>query len=393
MLAKLKNMSLINKLKLVSIVTSVFMLIGLLMTFKVWTLKHDFPVISVLDFLPQLGAQITLIGFIGLLFVTAVSIFWHKSKIYSLVILLSVLLLSQDYMRWQPWIYMYMLIFWIVSRAKKNNSQQLIWALQLLMAGIYFWAGGHKLNPFFRNTFPLEMAQVLGHLFNIERLSIIYKLAYLGFLIPLIEIAIGFGLLFKKYRFYALVMASMTHVIIILFQAPHGFNYFGIVYPWNLAMLLIIWTLFYGDDSEITFKEVRKSILLKVIFLLIWLLPSLNIFGLWHNYTSFKLYTGNDKYLFVVVDKADLNSTLEQFKPYQFNRYKQFKSLFNLTENDKIISLYDWSINTYHIPLNLNKAAQQQLVSYFLRLNKFLKTPVRFIIYEKGQYKILQNNH
>jgi len=393
MLSKFNRISLDNRLKFIKIVTAIFMLIGLLMTFKVWTLNHDFPVIKVVGFLPQLGSQTTYFTFILLIIATSVSIFWHKSKIYSLIILLSVLLLSQDYMRWQPWVYMYGLIFWIVSLSKKNNSQQLIWALQLLMAGIYFWAGGHKLNPFFRNTFPLEMAQVLGHLFNIESLSIIYKLTYLGFLIPLIEIAIGIGLLFKKYRFYALVTASITHVIIIVFQAPHGFNYFGIVYPWNLAMLLIIWVLFYGDTSKIIFKEARKSILLKVIFVLIWLLPSLNIFGLWHNYASFKLYTGNDKYLFVVVDKADLNSTLDQFKPYQFNKYKQLNTQFNITANKKIISLYDWSINTYHIPLNLNKAAQQQLVSYFLRLNKFLKKPVRFIIYEKGQYKNLQNNH
>jgi uncharacterized membrane protein YphA (DoxX/SURF4 family) len=296
-------------------------------------------------------------------------------------------------MRWQPWVYMYGLIFWIVSLSKKYNSQQLIWALQLLMAGIYFWAGVHKLNPFFRNTFPLETAQGFSHLFSIVSTSIIYKLTYLGYLIPLIEIAIGVGLLFKKYRFYALVTASITHVIIIVFQAPHGFNYFGIVYPWNLAMLLIIWALFYGDDSEITFKEARKSILLKVIFILIWLLPSLNIFGLWHNYASFKLYTGNDKYLFVIVNKTDLNSTLKQFKPYQFNKYKQLNTQFNITPNEKIISLYDWSINTYRIPLNLNKATQQQLIAYFLSFNESIKHPLRFIIYEKGQYKILQNNH
>lgn len=390
MLSKLKSASLDNRLKFIKIVTAVFMLIGLFMTFKVWTLQHNFPVIKVVDFLPQLSSRITYFTFILLLIVTAVSVFLHKSKTYSLIIVLSVLLLSQDYMRWQPWIYMYLLIFWIVSRAKKINSQQLIWALQLLITGIYFWAGAHKLNPFFRNTFPLEMAQGLGHLFDIKNISIIYKLTYLGYLIPLIEIAIGFGLLFKKYRFYALIAATITHLIIIIFQAPHGFNYFGIVYPWNLAMLLIIWGLFYGDTSVISFKEVKKSVLLKVIFILIWLLPSLNIFGLWHNYTSFKLYTGNDKYLFVIANKADLNGPLKQIAPYKFDEYKRLNTQFNLTQNDKIISFYHWAINDYHLPLNLNKVAQQQLIQYLLNKKDKLKYPLRFIIYEKGQYKLLK---
>ena len=137
MLSKLKSTSLENRLTFIKTVTAVFMLIGLLMTFKVWTLQHDFPVIKVIDFLPQLDYQTTYFVFILLLMATAVSVFWHKSKIYSLIIVLSVVLLGQDYMRWQPWIYMYMLIFWIVSRTKKHNSQQLIWVLQLLMAGIY----------------------------------------------------------------------------------------------------------------------------------------------------------------------------------------------------------------------------------------------------------------
>jgi len=107
---------------------------------------------------------------------------------YLAIILLSVVLLSQDYMRWQPWTYMYLLIFGIVSRLKNTPQKHLILALQLLMAGIYFWAGAHKLNPYFRNGFPLEMAQYLAALFNISNTAIIYKLTYLGFLIPLIEI-------------------------------------------------------------------------------------------------------------------------------------------------------------------------------------------------------------
>lgn len=393
MLAKLRNMSLINRLKLVSIVTSVFMLIGLLMTFKVWTLKHDFPVIKVLDFLPQLGSQITLVVFIGLLFVTIVSIFWYNSKVYMLIILLSVLLLSQDYMRWQPWIYMYLLIFWVLSRAKNRNQKQIVFALQLLMAGIYFWAGAHKLNPYFRNGFPLEMSHYFANLFNISNNAIIYKLTYLGFLIPVIEISIGLGLLIKKYRIYALIAATLTHLVIIIFQAPHGFDYFGIVYPWNVAMLLIIWFLFYGERKVISLKEVQKNLLLKPVVLLVWLLPVLNIFGLWHNYTSFKLYTGNDRHLFVVVNQDDLNNSLKQFKPYRFTKYKQLYTQLKLAPADKIISLYHWSIGTYHLPLNLNSAAQQQLTGYFLSFNKSLKQPVKFIIYEKGQYKILQNNH
>lgn len=393
MLAKLKNISLIDRLKLVSTVTAVFMLIGLLMTFKVWTLQHSFPVIKVIDFLPQLNAQLTLLIFVLLLLLTLISVFWHKPKIYGLVIIISVILLSQDYMRWQPWIYMYLLIFWIVSRDKKEQQQQLIWTLQLLMAGIYFWAGVHKLNPYFRNGFPLEMVHYLANLFNISNNAIIYKLTYLGFLIPIIEIGVGLGLLIKKYRFYALITATLTHLVIIVFQAPHGFEYFGIVYPWNVAMLLIIWLLFYGDDKAISLKDIKKSFLLKVIVLLVWLFPILNVFGLWHNYTSFKLYTGNDRHLFVIVNQEDLNDSLKQFKPYQFNKYKQLYTQFKLTPTDKIISLYHWSIGTYHLPLNLNNAAQQQLVNYFLSFDKSLKQPLRFIIYEKGSYKILQNNH
>jgi uncharacterized membrane protein YphA (DoxX/SURF4 family) len=392
-LKKLKDYTLKNRLTAIKTITAVFMLLGFLMTFKVWFLQHDFPVIKVLNSIPVLGSQTTVIIFILLLLSTAMSIFWHHSNIYILIILLSVVLLSQDYMRWQPWIYMYLLIFWIVSRAKKGNRQQLIWALQLLLAGIYFWAGAHKINPYFRNTLPLDMAQNLGTWFQGLSPEIIYKITYLGYLIPIIEMGIGIGLLFKKYRYFALITASITHIFIIMFQAPHGFDYFGIVYPWNIAMLLIIWLLFYYDDSLISVKEIKKSLLLKIITLLIWFFPALNIFGLWHNYTSFKLYTGNDRYLFAIVNKADLNNSLKLLKPYQFEVYKQLNTQFNLSENEKIISFYHWAIGTYHLPLNLNNAAQKKLIKYIENYKNKLKQPVRFVIYEEGRYKLLNTKN
>ncbi len=393
MFRNLNTLALKNRLKLIKIVTAVFMLTGLLMTFKVWTLQHDFPVIKVLDVLPAMGTIITLITFIVLLLATTGSVFWHNSKLYSLIILLSIILLSQDYMRWQPWVYMYLLIFFIVSYEKKENRQKIVWALQLLLAGIYFWAGAHKVNPYFRNTLPLDIAQTLGIWFEGLRPAIIYKITYVGYLIPIIEIGIGVGLLFKKYRYYALIAATITHVFIIIFQAPHGFDYFGIVYPWNVAMLLIIWLLFYGDTTIISIREIKKSLLLKGIILLVWLLPALNIWGLWHNYTAFKLYTGNDRYLFAIVNKADLNNSLKPLKPYRFEVYKQLNTQFNLSENEKIISFYHWAINTYHLPLNLNNATQKQLIKYIENYNDKLKQPVRFVIYEKGRYKLLNTKN
>jgi len=75
MRTNIKNLSPLKRVKLVSTLTAVFMFIGLLMTFKVWTLQHNFPVIKVLKILPALGSQSTLIVFKLLLVSTFVSIF------------------------------------------------------------------------------------------------------------------------------------------------------------------------------------------------------------------------------------------------------------------------------------------------------------------------------
>jgi hypothetical protein len=67
-----------------------------------------------------------------------------------------------------------------------------------------------------------------------------------------------------------------------------------VVWPWNIAMALFVWILFW-QDKETTARRiiVGKSAFHLLVLVLFGLLPSLSFVDLWDSYLSGALYSGN----------------------------------------------------------------------------------------------------
>ena len=144
---------------------------------------------------------------------------------------------------------------------------------------------------------------------------------------PFVEIAIAVMLWSPRLRRLAFALTILTHAFALLFLGPLGHNYNWVVWPWNLAMVALVFGLFAsGKMFEITatittdlaagkisklprtppetaasnlfslrqtcLELVRARAALAIIAAY-GLLPALSYSGRWDSYFSFALYSGN----------------------------------------------------------------------------------------------------
>ncbi|MDR3700881.1 MAG: hypothetical protein P4L56_14645 [Candidatus Sulfopaludibacter sp.] len=110
---------------------------------------------------------------------------------------------------------------------------------RLIVAATYFWSGLAKLNPnFFAVVFP--------SLFTTFVAAVPPLISHLAFLAPMVECGAGIGLLTTRFRSPALFCAAGTHGFILLAIGPLGSRFNAVVWPWNLAMIAVLFVLFFG---------------------------------------------------------------------------------------------------------------------------------------------------
>jgi hypothetical protein len=153
---------------------------------------------------------------------------------------------------------------------------------------IYFWSGISKINPgFVHETFGWMVGPAV-HFLPAEH--------SLGFAAPLIESAIGIGLLTRRFRNLAVGLAVAMHILILAAIGPWGHNLNRVVWPWNLAMCALVILLFWRTPG-VQIHDVLwgKPLFQKVALLLFGILPALSLADLWDSYLSFALYSGNQR--------------------------------------------------------------------------------------------------
>ena len=138
-------------------------LIGMLLSWKLWISSRLFPMLPPIEGLPAFPNPLDWIV-AGLLALTLAAglVFPHR-RIAQAALGLTLVLALQDQMRWQPWVYTYMLLllpfafqdFSFASKKEQPVSPVLLW-FQIFLAGLYFWGGVHKLNDNFVDViYPL----------------------------------------------------------------------------------------------------------------------------------------------------------------------------------------------------------------------------------------------
>ena len=184
-------------------------------------------------------------------------------------------------------------------------------------------------------------------------------------------------------RFWAFGAAIAVHGYSLLVLGPLGHNYNWVVWPWNLAMPLLLWVLFAKGDYwqqkaaqlvptqndrtraparqekkaasipvsdgslKQAFAELMGSKLALAIVVCYGLLPILSFYGKWDAYFSFALYSENSASanVFVTQEFAD------RLPPPMRKQVQKFQADFEpVHQGPLVFNLGAWGYEELHVP-------------------------------------------
>lgn len=194
----------------------------------------------------------------------------------------------QDIVRFQPWFHMYCFVTLVAAFCKRTENG--LNALRIMICGVYFWAGFHKLNmTFFTQIMPWFFAPIY-----IPSFDWLFKIA--GYITPIFEAAIGIMLLFPQWRRAATAMAFIMLMVVLICLGPYGHNWGKVIPLWNIWLFLMEVRLFlipaYNENRPLLrFKLQQVSMLISVIMFVA--APALAIFVPGYARLGFKIFAGN----------------------------------------------------------------------------------------------------
>ncbi|RZK10651.1 MAG: hypothetical protein EOO46_09920 [Flavobacterium sp.] len=321
-------------------ITCVAWLVAKIISYKVWLADRYFPVAPTFDFLSLPNELHLFLFVISLLGITSVFFFPTKRILLISVVIIEILSCLLDYMRWQPWEYQYLLtlLFFLFSKDRK----QFLLLLAFLMSVTYLFSGIHKFSGSFLYTFwdRIILHQLLDLPYSIIQNPVVH---YSGLFLSSIEVFIGIGILFSRYRRYVCIIAILMHLFIATLYGPLGLNHNIIIFPWNLAMIALVWILLYKGEQinfSISFFKNKLNI---IVLLLVGVMPALSFIGKWDDYLSFNLYSGNTRTLTICVNNVQENHELEKYRSrLKSNRFCNDAYIINTTT---------WALDELKVPV------------------------------------------
>lgn len=286
-----------SQIRIITKITAIACLTSMFLCYRLWLTDRNFPVAPVfnlplfhypLDFILPSLAAILLLG---------IAIIRNPQKLIIVFVVLALWLALTDLNRWQPWFYQYVSLFFVLCffnfRCDNTRKQQIIiTTFKLMTAAVYFWSGLQKLNPhFLPDTFSWLMEPLTRHM----AAGSISHFTFLGYTFPLFESATGICLLIPSLQKPAVIASTLMHLFILFVLSPLGHNYNPVVWPWNIAMILFVFVLFYNESvTGVTdFRNALSSFAPRIIIILFVLMPLFNFFNSWDSYLSHNLYSGN----------------------------------------------------------------------------------------------------
>lgn len=297
-------------------------LLGLIASAPVWTNTRTFPLLPIFSSFPILPAPWDKCLYALMLSALVAAMWFYRPAIITFLVT-SFFAYCGDQNRGQPWLYMY----WVMLLLSQFPAPTAHAACRVAVAVVYFWGGLQKINArFFAVTpewfvAPAANWQLPAAAIDLLKLSV--RAA------PFIEIGIALLLWFPRLRRIALALTLLTHAFALTFLGPWGHNYNWVVWPWNLAMVALVFGLFaqgklFETPSHFeveppanklskptkqhphastparnsynikqTIVELRRSRPALIIAALYGLLPALSYSGRWDSYFSFALYSEN----------------------------------------------------------------------------------------------------
>lgn len=293
------------------------LLASLLVAQRAWVLNNrTYPHIPLIDSF-SLGIEIeSFLYSVLLIALIAFNFLTRKMLIASIFFIAISLTVMLDVTRLQPWLYLLTAMFMLCSmrwKESKNgdtnkSTRKILDALRICLIGTYFFAGVQKLNlNFCRSVVPSLLHEFL------QALPTSLGFA-LGIFLASVEASIALLLVIPKTRKLGAVISIGFHLITLLLITGRNWN--AVVWPWNIAMILLVYLLFLrtptGSAAQLLAPSSPKKVVAISLFLI---LPILNFFGKWDNYLSSALYSGNVPVLRIAVAETDnqsLNSSIRE---------------------------------------------------------------------------------
>jgi hypothetical protein len=328
------------KIALLRISVIAGLLAGFALSPKLWLSSRFYPLTPVWSFIRPLrspGDYIVLFTLIALLIAAAIV---PRREILIAVFVLLVLAVLQDQSRLQPWFYQYALMLLAIALAGRDRPVAALNTCCLIIAATYVWSGLAKLNPsFIGDTFPFLVKPFIGAQKGVG----LWLVRHLAFLAPLLECALGVGLLIKRFRPLAVLAAIAMHVFILITIGPFGRGVNAVVWPWNLAMIAFSLILFFRRTEDPASRDIiwgRAFAFQKIVLVLFALMPALSFFNLWDHYLSSALYSGNRNSGVVYLSDAVFDRLPDQIEDYVTEEGPDRNKL----------DIFDWSVGELNVP-------------------------------------------
>ena len=326
------------RLRWLWIVVSVAFICGMLTSPHLWfDLGRSFPRAPIIPSLTLHQDFVISIALVVTLILSAITV--HPRRYLAISVVLTIVLVALDQTRLQPWIYQYAIMLALLVFADAVNQKAIVAANQFVIATLYFWSGLQKLSW----SFVHEVAPRLVELAGI-RLPARY-LPGIAVAIAICEVLIGVGLLLRRTRRIAVVLACLMHSIILFTLISSRLN--TVVWPWNVAMMAITVILFhrnYETPFEYLLRRHREgaaaNYLPKGAMLICGLLPSLSFIGAWDLYLSGALYSGKSP-----VGVMRISESLRDRLPATARGIT-----FRTNRGELMLPFYEWSLAELNVP-------------------------------------------
>lgn len=307
-------------------ILSIFWIVTKVWSYKLWIADRVYPVIPASEYIDKVPNCIHLLLFIASIVLLLLIVILKKSKlILSLLFIVEICSCVLDAARWQPWEYMYICILLVIILNFKK-PKNILFLIHIFFVSIYLFSGLHKVNRNFLSQVWLNMFLIDYLQLKIE-IIIKYKLFFLGFIIPIIEVSLA--LFFNKNKKLISFLLIGMHLSILLFLGPFGIGYNSIVWIWNLAMISMLYILYIKPLGKFDKIFVFKNIYWNILW---FVLPIFSFYGYWYQYLSFNLYSGKGNQMYFCVLNSEKN-----LKPYfDKNNY--------LCPNSSQLNLQNWAM-------------------------------------------------
>ncbi len=331
------------------------LLSGIALSSPLWLGNRFFPYTPVFNLYPAEWVHSVLT--VSFIVMSLLAWVFEKQWFYVWTIIIGLTLVMFDQVRLQPWIYIYLIM--LVPFAFNATGEALLNKYcKIIMTGIYFWSGVHKLNPDFITGYYAEwLSFIQGRQINMNEF-----VSLSGYGPGLIEISVAVLLAIQKTRKAGVWLASVMHIIVCIVVLGQGYQYNSVVIPWNMVMVALTFLVFYGRVDVLSGDSAPERIVFPgLAVLLIWLLPILNFANSWDHYLSFSFYSNKPSAFYIAIQTDQLSKIDSRFRSY-------FVNIPGLT-GGQIIDVNRWCVSELNVPFYPEPRVFKRLSRDFCKLN------------------------